>query len=259
MYVRLAFAVAAHLEPEILVVDEVLAVGDASFQKKCLGKIKDVSGEGRTVLFVSHNMGVLQELCELGIWLNEGKIKYNGITSNCIQKYLSMGIETDYASADLSNHRNRLRGMSQILENVSIQNPGELPKKDFTQHEILQIQVRYSCPHNNSLAGAGFNIRTTDGIQVGGFNTYMAFPPPHKIPKSGKIEFNVACSQFTPGQYLLTVSLGSHQGALADKIEDCIEFSISQSDIYGTGYLLTKEDGVAALRASVHVHSLDNQ
>ena len=74
MYVRLAFAVAAHLEPEILIVDEVLAVGDAAFQKKCLGKMQDVAaGEGRTVLFVSHNMGALTQLCERGILLGEGR------------------------------------------------------------------------------------------------------------------------------------------------------------------------------------------
>ncbi|RME47458.1 MAG: ABC transporter ATP-binding protein, partial [Chloroflexi bacterium] len=78
MYVRLAFAVAAHLEPEILLVDEVLAVGDAAFQKKCLGKMGDVAKEGRTVLFVSHNMAAITSLCQRAIWLEEGKIKEDG-------------------------------------------------------------------------------------------------------------------------------------------------------------------------------------
>jgi lipopolysaccharide transport system ATP-binding protein len=75
MYVRLAFAVAAHLEPEILLVDEVLAVGDAAFQKKCLGKMEDVAKEGRTVLFVSHNMGAITRLCERSLWLDEGRTR----------------------------------------------------------------------------------------------------------------------------------------------------------------------------------------
>src|SRR6202161_1759454 len=80
MYVRLAFAVAAYLEPEILVVDEVLAVGDAQFQKKCLGKMEDVSkNDGRTILFVSHNMSAIQSFCNSGILLNEGRIIYNGV------------------------------------------------------------------------------------------------------------------------------------------------------------------------------------
>jgi len=93
MYVRLAFAVAAHLEPDILVVDEVLAVGDAQFQQKCLGKIDEVSRrEGRTVLFVSHNMGVIQKLCPTSIWLDRGSIRQYGSTATIIAQYLSHGL-----------------------------------------------------------------------------------------------------------------------------------------------------------------------
>jgi lipopolysaccharide transport system ATP-binding protein len=88
MYVRLAFAVAAHLEPEILVVDEVLAVGDAQFQKKCLGKMGDVAKEGRTVLFVSHNMGAITNLCESSIFLDSGQIIFTGSASEVVSKYL---------------------------------------------------------------------------------------------------------------------------------------------------------------------------
>jgi lipopolysaccharide transport system ATP-binding protein len=90
MYVRLAFAVAAHLEPEILIVDEVLAVGDAEFQKKCLGKMKDVSGEGRTVLFVSHNMAAVKSLCTEAIWVNKGIIELSGNSNEIVDQYVSM-------------------------------------------------------------------------------------------------------------------------------------------------------------------------
>ncbi len=90
MYVRLAFAVAAHLEPEILIVDEVLAVGDAEFQKKCLGKMQDVAGQGRTVLFVSHNMGAMQALCSSGMYLIEGRLAEMGTTSKVIESYHSI-------------------------------------------------------------------------------------------------------------------------------------------------------------------------
>jgi len=91
MYVRLAFAVAAHLEPEILIVDEVLAVGDAQFQKKCLGKMENVAKEGRTVLFVSHNMSALQSLCRRAIWLSSGRIVADGETSLVVSNYLKSG------------------------------------------------------------------------------------------------------------------------------------------------------------------------
>jgi lipopolysaccharide transport system ATP-binding protein len=96
MYVRLAFAVAAHLDPEILIVDEVLAVGDAEFQKKCLGKMGEVSKEGRTVLFVSHNMGAIKSLCSRAVFLENGKIKYNGLIEVAVETYFSV-IETNNA------------------------------------------------------------------------------------------------------------------------------------------------------------------
>ena len=94
MYVRLAFAVAAHLEPEILVIDEVLAVGDADFQKKCLGKMKDVSSEGRTVLFVSHNMAAVKELCNVGLFLQNGQVNSMGSMQEIIQNYVTQNLAT---------------------------------------------------------------------------------------------------------------------------------------------------------------------
>lgn len=102
MYVRLAFAVAAHLEPEILVVDEVLAVGDAEFQKKCLGKLEDVSkNEGRTVLFVSHNMGAIAQLCDSAVFLKEGKIKLVSSPLDCIDAYNN---DASYSTLVISNN-----------------------------------------------------------------------------------------------------------------------------------------------------------
>jgi lipopolysaccharide transport system ATP-binding protein len=93
MYVRLAFAVAAHLEPEILIVDEVLAVGDAAFQRKCLGKMGDVAGEGRTVLFVSHNMAAITRLCRWGIWLDNGQLRDVGAADEVVAKYFAAGVQ----------------------------------------------------------------------------------------------------------------------------------------------------------------------
>ncbi len=89
MYVRLAFAVAAHLEPEILIVDEVLAVGDAAFQKKCMGRMGSVAREGRTILFVSHNMGVIETMCSKAYWLEKGQVKRLGAAHEVVQQYLA--------------------------------------------------------------------------------------------------------------------------------------------------------------------------
>jgi lipopolysaccharide transport system ATP-binding protein len=95
MYVRLAFAVAAHLEPEILIVDEVLAVGDAQFQKKCLGKMGEVARDsGRTILFVSHNTAALQAICRTGLWLQQGRVVKQGPIGECLSAYLASGNES---------------------------------------------------------------------------------------------------------------------------------------------------------------------
>lgn len=104
MYVRLAFAVAAHLEPEILVVDEVLAVGDARFQKKCMGRMGEVGKEGRTVLFVSHNMGAVSELCNRAILLADGKLVADGSTASVIEKYLQAGNKSSFIQMQTNSH-----------------------------------------------------------------------------------------------------------------------------------------------------------
>src|SRR5262249_53251762 len=117
MYVRLAFAVAAHLEPDILIVDEVLAVGDVEFQKKCLGKMGEVAGEGRTVLFVSHNVAALQHLTQRSLLIEKGQLVLDDTTSAVLSRYLaSNDVSADDVAAgdeviDLRDHPNRLPGM----------------------------------------------------------------------------------------------------------------------------------------------------
>lgn len=128
MYVRLAFAVAAHLESEILIVDEVLAVGDAEFQKKCLGKMNDVSkGEGRTVLFVSHNMSAVKSLCNNGILLENGRLAFRGNSDECINNYLKDGIEDGagvrFFGNDYENDIFKLNSISAKNENRNIEEP----------------------------------------------------------------------------------------------------------------------------------------
>lgn len=114
MYVRLAFAVAAHLEPEILIIDEVLAVGDAEFQKKCLGKMKDVAGEGRTVLFVSHQLQAISNLCNKGILLKNGKVEMVGEIEQVLNKY-NFAEDTKYQSYIDASKLKRERGMMEVF------------------------------------------------------------------------------------------------------------------------------------------------
>lgn len=148
MYVRLAFAVAAHLEPEILIVDEVLAVGDSQFQKKCLGKMEDVSkNEGRTVLFVSHNMGVIAQLCNVGILLNKGAVEASGSVNTIVDRYISNagGADTNaYTRAEdtvnnKTNFFNRIctvNAADEVIADFSFDEAIRL-KFDFTLNEVV--------------------------------------------------------------------------------------------------------------------------
>src|SRR5690606_24925490 len=152
MYVRLAFAVAAHLESEILIVDEVLAVGDAEFQKKCLGKMGDVSkGEGRTVLFVSHNMAAVRELCNRGIYLEKGQIKLVDDVNNCINLYLGNSQFKKIWNGNIDN------------EYLNINKTAIFNEKDsdiFYNNEVLFIRIEFTVKKNINEIGVGFVIKS---------------------------------------------------------------------------------------------------
>jgi len=136
MHVRLAFAVAAHLEPEILIVDEVLAVGDAAFQQKCLGKMKDVASQGRTILFVSHNMEAVRKLCQRGIWLKDGHLRLDGPADDVIEAYFqSLSNEQSHASS------NRTFGFA--IKKVVLKNGDNVECSEFQPGDDLIVEVHY--------------------------------------------------------------------------------------------------------------------
>ena len=165
MYLRLAFAVAAHLEPEILVVDEVLAVGDAEFQKKCLGKMGEVAREGRTVLFVSHNMGAVTRLCTQGILLDRGTVKMQGRSSDIVSQYLSMGSEegSQFVVADSArapgNDRFRLRAV-RLLDHEG----DAMSTFDIRYPITAEIEYELLRPIRN--LRVGFRLLSGDGTVV---------------------------------------------------------------------------------------------
>ena len=165
MYVRLAFAVAAHLEPEILIVDEVLAVGDAEFQKKCLGKMKDVSAkEGRTVLFVSHNMAAVNNLCSKAIMLNGGSVIHEGETAQVVDHYLNSGMEK---SGELiwpnpeeapGNERVRLKAV-RIISDSKV-------TADVMLDQDCSIEIDYINLADNLPLGASIHLLDKMGVEV---------------------------------------------------------------------------------------------
>ncbi|MBC8430513.1 MAG: ATP-binding cassette domain-containing protein [Desulfobacterales bacterium] len=166
MYMRLAFAVAAHLEPEILLVDEVLAVGDAQFQKKCLGKIGEVSVEGRTVLFVSHNMGAISALCGLALLLEKGVKVFEGPAISTIRRYNEIGqnVSTEwYSSLPLNKDKVSLRS-------VTVKDTSGRQRSDFSNHDAIAIEIDVRMSEYVPDLKIGFELEGELGIKV--FTTF---------------------------------------------------------------------------------------
>ena len=205
MYMRLAFAVAAHLETEILLVDEVLAVGDAAFQKKCLGKMGEVSNKGRTILFVSHNMGTTRILCNAGILLSNGKVIESGNVSKCIRNYMS-GITSP--GSLITNHINYIDDeikIDAILVNNSTADEIIIP---FDERELdFEISGIISRPTSMELEVRIFDLY---------YNPLALFSPGHidgytsRFPTgSFKIKRLINLPKIPKGEYLLSLSLAT--------------------------------------------------
>lgn len=202
MYVRLAFAVAAHLEPEILVVDEVLAVGDAAFQKKCLGKMHNVSKGGRTVLFVSHNTGAVSRLCNRSFWLDKGKIVLEGTSDKVVSQYQSQYLVTcsEWKRPNSSKTDNDFAFL-----NVSIRdNEGRLCSL-FAGDQPVLVGIHYTVHRPLSGCQIGTRIYNSEGIVV--FSTsdadYLRASALAKEPGCYKARFVIPGNFLSPGTYYL--------------------------------------------------------
>jgi len=203
MYVRLAFAVAAHLDPEILIVDEVLAVGDAAFQKKCLGKMHEASTRGRTVLFVSHNMPVVESLTQRAILLHEGKVRQTGPTPNVVGTYMADSSELDGKS--LQNWRGRRGDGPQKLMLVETRDAGGQAKRVFRPGEKIVLRFEIESPTHLPWE-LGFAIEQASTAPL--FASHLSDSIP-TVPRSGKLIYDVAIEPnlLRHGQYLVSTSI----------------------------------------------------
>ncbi|HVS80701.1 MAG TPA: ABC transporter ATP-binding protein [Pyrinomonadaceae bacterium] len=167
MYVRLAFAVAAHLEPEILIVDEVLAVGDSAFQKKCLGKMGDVARAGRTVLFVSHNMAAVRHLCSQALLIDHGKVAERGNTSTVINKYFAgenLECEGEFLNQEIANDASESNDVR--LLRVSVKNRQNAVTNTITTDSPIFIEIEYELRNRLENVRTGFRLIADDGSVV---------------------------------------------------------------------------------------------
>lgn len=216
MYVRLAFAVAAHLEPEILVVDEVLAVGDIEFQKKCLGKMGEVAKSGRTVLFVSHNLAAVNALCTQGILLRDGRLIATGHPQEICKQYLS---EREMnASIPLDERTDREGDGSVRLTSLVIKTEGvEVGGEVATGNEVT-FQMGYKA--QKLLQNAVFYLSVWDlyGMQIVHMNTKMAGFSPGRLGEDGYVDCSIPKLPLPPGRYRLNIAVWK-DGGYADLIE----------------------------------------
>ena len=237
MYVRLAFAVAAHLESEILIVDEVLAVGDAEFQKKCLGKMNDVSkGEGRTVLFVSHNMAAVQNLCFKGILLENGIIKKTGAINDVLAEYL---VSTKIENVKLSENTIRKgNGFLKFTDGFFISD-NDNNIETFKDLKIkLNFELNYTSKIIQSRIYIGINNFMGDRVAWLSSNVVIS----EFSIFSNSIEFLIKDLPLAPGDYTLNI-YSEINNEIADWLTEVMPFTIIEKDYYKTGKLTLKNQG----------------
>ena len=236
MYVRLAFAIAAHLEPEILIVDEVLAVGDAAFQKKCLGKMEEVSQQqGRTILFVSHNMATIQNLCDKTIYLRKGELVSFGKTESVIPEYLRASQE--FQSHDLSGRKDRSgNGRFKFLAfSIKDKNNQNLLAAHCGEHLIFEIEAEAA----NELSYLEISLGIDDqyGQRVAHFSNLVTEQVFSRV-KAGRHTFQIHIPKLPLKSGVYGFSLYSAVNAdIADWIQEAGSFEVEAGDFFKTGKL----------------------
>jgi lipopolysaccharide transport system ATP-binding protein len=250
MYLRLAFAVAAHLEPEILLVDEVLAVGDAAFQKRCLGKIGEVAQEGRTVIFVSHNLAAVERLCDQALLLDHGRLAFQGPTADVIERYLQAGPGAEGMLAEPSRRpgRGRVR-----FTRVRVLCDGR-PSVHLTSGSRVELLFDYQA--SEPVRGARIRVAWTnllgDTLFVCVSDTSgspLELPGPY-----GTVRIEVPDLPLHQGAYRIQALLKSGR-ELEDQVTDAVELTVAGGDFFGNGVVLPADCGPFLVHHSVEVLS----
>lgn len=239
MYVRLAFAVAAHLDPEILIVDEVLAVGDAEFQKKCLGKMGDVAGEGRTVLFVSHNMAAIQQLCEKTLVLNSGRISYQGFTREAINHYLIFK-KNDVKSLGAPIAKNQQRHFS--LERIAFRNYQGVEIPTAISGEELTIDLYINSKEIIQNLHISIGINSKEGTRLSVLHSKLSGHQMSLLEENSRFSCHIKSLNLLSNKYLLDVKIYDDREPLI-WAESASELIVEPGNILQSGKLPDAEWG----------------
>lgn len=242
MYVRLAFAVAAHLEPEILLVDEVLAVGDAAFQKKCMGRMGDVAKEGRTVLFVSHNMAAVQGLCSRCYLIGAGELVAEGYPRSVIENYLAD--LSPRSSIGLDERKDR-KGSGEVkFTAVSILNSKWIPIDHVLSGQDIVIAISYQSGNNKPVSRLDIHVTmyTPTGQFLFTCSSESSGCLSDRVPSQGRAMCHIPELPLAPGRYVYNL-FGTVGGAIADWVQEAGYLEVAAGDYFGTGQLRTHEEG----------------
>ena len=253
MYVRLAFAVAAHLEPEILIVDEVLAVGDAQFQSKCMNKMRDVASEGRTVLLVSHQMVAIQKLCTRALFLKQGRIEFDGATMSGIEAYMQhcklMATQTSFEHLPRS-------GTGDIrLVSFSVENAQGLKTSSVNGGEDVTLVFQYQCnsdspPRNLSI---GFSLHSQMGETYSILYSDYVGKVFSDIPRTGCFKCKVPAFPFSAGRYFVGARLVAHHEEIDWPKGFLGEINVQGQDFYNAGIVPKSGIGPILIRGEFSV------
>jgi lipopolysaccharide transport system ATP-binding protein len=238
MKVRLGFAVAAHLEPEILIVDEVLAVGDAEFQMKCLGKMNSVARGGRTVLFVSHNMGAITDLCDRALWLDEGRLKMDGPSVEVVSTYMASGVhETGYWMGNSPGENSRR--LAWLRQGRVIFGNGEKISSLAQYEEPVKIEIEYEIKSSIRAFMVYLLLRDASGNILMGSHDTDGTDKLDQIREPGIYQSICELPRrlFRPGHYFVSIGIkGQPRDAVEEEHIDAMSFQIS-----GTGYAFNRD------------------
>ncbi|MBE9475315.1 MAG: ABC transporter ATP-binding protein [Chloroflexi bacterium] len=248
MYVRLAFAVAAHLEPEILLVDEVLAVGDIAFQKKCLGKMGDVAKQGRTVLFVSHNLAAISNLCDRACLIDQGKLAITGIPEDVIEFYMrsinKFGHSSSAEENSLLNIQNR-EGEGQLrFSSLKIYDNQGNEISSLKCGEDITFKIGYSGNVNLMNKNVVMSIAFFDifGRPLFLCRSDLQGMEYYQIPQSGRVRCQIPKLPLPPGDYRINLH-AEVNGVVADWLIDAYKLTVIEGDYFGSGRLPPRNRG----------------
>jgi lipopolysaccharide transport system ATP-binding protein len=243
MYLRLAFAVAAFLQSEILLVDEVLAVGDASFQKKCLGKMRDVSHSGRTVFFVSHNMTAIESLCNRCLLISRGELQADGSPHDLVAQYLAADSAQESATSVLDNHPGRAGGCEPAMKKVTLLNGAGNEVSTIRMGEDFSVQMAFHS-RRRIRPFFGFVIKNNFGVSVAHINNRNnPQQHPEEVANSGVLTARVEGLPLVAGIYALDLYFGEEYEDF-DVIYDALTFEVLPADVFGGGVALTSSTSV---------------